>query len=63
MQEWPERFPIVDFYLANASRYQIKGYIDPNLTLIDVGRPEHLPIAEEFLKKEFTSATPEVEIK
>ena len=63
MQEWPERFPIVDFYLANASRYQIKGYIDHNLTLIDVGRPEHLPIAEEFLKKEFTSATPEVEIK
>ena len=52
MQEWPERFPIVDFYLANASRYQIKGYIDHNLTLLDVGRPEHLPIAEEFLKKE-----------
>ncbi len=55
MQEWPERFPIVDFYLANASRYQIKGYIDPNLTLIDVGRPEHLPIAEAFLKKEAAS--------
>ena len=55
MQEWPERFPIVDFYLANASRYHINAYIDPNLTLIDVGRPEHLPLAEAFLKKEAAS--------
>ena len=51
MAGWPEKFPIVDFYLDNASEYRIEGRFFSRLKLIDVGRLEHLPVAEEFLNK------------
>ena len=51
MASWPEKFPIVDFYLDNASEYKIEGRFFSCLKLIDVGRLEHLPVAEEFLKR------------
>ena len=51
MASWPEKFPIVDFYLDNASEYKIEGRFFRRLKLIDVGRPEHLQIAEEFLNR------------
>ena len=55
MASWPEKFPIVDFYLDNASEFKIEGRFYKRLKLIDVGRLEHLPVAEEFLKRKQTA--------
>lgn len=38
MEKWPERFPIVDFYLANCDKYLIKGIEVPGLSIRDVGK-------------------------
>ena len=51
MQGWEEKFSIVDFYLANAADCHFEGRFIRNLELIDVGRLEHLPLAEDFLKR------------
>ena len=49
MKGCPERFPIVDFYLEKAASYKIIG-VKTESTLIDVGKPENLNLAEEFLE-------------
>lgn len=51
MQDWPEKFPIVDFYLKMADKYIIKGYIDNNLEMVDVGKLDSLERAEELCRK------------
>ena len=38
MEKWPERFPIVDFYIANCGKYLIKGIEVPGLSIRDVGK-------------------------
>ncbi len=38
MEKWPERFPIVDFYIANCDKYLIKGIEVPGLSIRDVGK-------------------------
>lgn len=50
MQEWPDRFSIIDFYLANCRDYDIRGYVQPDLRLMDVGKIDTLHTAEEFIK-------------
>ncbi|MBQ7773879.1 MAG: NTP transferase domain-containing protein [Bacteroidales bacterium] len=52
MQEWPERFSIVDFYLQMADKYIIKGYVKDDLRMVDVGKLDSLKEAEEFLNDE-----------
>lgn len=42
LEQWPERFPIMDFYLTVCSKHIIKGYFPDGLQLIDVGKPEAL---------------------
>lgn len=42
MQDWPDRFSIIDFYLAEAAHGIIRGYEPASLDLIDVGSPERL---------------------
>lgn len=49
MEKWPERFPIVDFYLQMADKYIIKGYVKNDLKMVDVGKLDSLDEAEEFL--------------
>ena len=42
----PERFPIMDFYLAACEKYPIYGVVAHDLKLVDVGKLETLPEAE-----------------
>ena len=49
MEKWPERFPIVDFYLQMADKYIIKGYVKNDLKMVDVGKLDSLDEAEKFL--------------
>lgn len=38
MESYPDVFPIMDFYLSNCSTCLIKGFIQPELEMIDVGK-------------------------
>lgn len=49
MENWPEKFPIVDFYLQMADKYIIKGYVKNDLKMVDVGKLDSLEEAEKFL--------------
>lgn len=49
MDEWPEKFPIIDFYLSLASKMTVRGVLDNNLQLMDVGKQETLAEAESFV--------------
>lgn len=49
MADWPERFGIIDFYLAVAASRPIYGVVAENLRLIDIGSPEKLAEAESFV--------------
>ena len=49
LEDWPERFPIMDFYLKACGDNQIRGYEAKNLRLLDVGKLDTLDKAEEFI--------------
>ena len=48
MEGWPEKFSIIDFYLAMADKYIIKGYVKNDLELVDVGKLDSLDKAQEL---------------
>ena len=50
MDEWPERFGIIDFYLKACADRPIYGYLKDDLHLLDVGKLDSLEKAEEFVK-------------
>ena len=50
MEDMPDKFGIMDFYLDNCSRKQIHGCLMEDLMLMDVGKTETLKEAEVFLK-------------
>ena len=50
LADWPERFPIMDFYLAECANHRIMGYEAKNLRLLDVGKLDSLEQAEQFIK-------------
>lgn len=50
MEEWPEKFPIMDFYIKNCAQMTIRGVLNSNLRLLDVGKQDTLTAAEEFLQ-------------
>jgi len=49
MEQWPERFPIIDFYLSVADKVCIKGDCQ-QLRWLDVGKLDSLDKAEAFFK-------------
>ncbi len=49
MASWPERFPIMDFYLQACADHLIRGYEATNLRLMDVGKLDTLDEANDFL--------------
>lgn len=49
LDEWPERFPIMDFYLKACADHLIRGYEASDLRLLDVGKLDTLDKAEEFV--------------
>lgn len=51
MQDYPERFSIMDFYLSICHEVPIKAYVQPDLQLLDVGKQDTLTVAETFLKR------------
>ena len=48
---WEGKFSIMDFYLAACGQTDYSGYLAEKLELIDIGKPETLARAEEFVKK------------
>jgi len=48
MEQWPEKFPIIDFYLNRCAERRIKGYLKSDLQLLDVGKLDTLASAESF---------------
>ncbi len=51
MEQEPDKFPIMDFYLKHCDKVRIEGYVKNNLKLMDVGKQETLKEAEKFLKE------------
>lgn len=47
MEDWPEHFSIIDFYLNSAAIRPIYGVVATDLNLIDIGSPAKLAEAEE----------------
>jgi MurNAc alpha-1-phosphate uridylyltransferase len=50
MDEFPDKFGIIDFYLKVCSKANIKGYMKSDLKLMDVGKQETLKDADDFIK-------------
>lgn len=50
LADWPERFPIMDFYLKTCGSHPIGGYEAQELKLLDVGKLDTLDIANTFIK-------------
>lgn len=50
MMDYPEKFSITNFYIENCHRLLIRGYVQPDLRLLDVGKQDTLAAAELFLK-------------
>jgi NDP-sugar pyrophosphorylase family protein len=51
MENWPARFPIMDFYLSECADHLIRGVEVKDLKLMDVGKLDTLHDAEEFLRQ------------
>lgn len=49
MDDEPDKFPIMDFYLKHCDKVRIEGYVKNDLKLMDVGKQETLREAEKFL--------------
>lgn len=49
LSEWPDRFPIMDFYLSACATHLIKGFEAIDLRLMDVGKMDTLDQAENFI--------------
>lgn len=47
---WPERFPIVDFYIQECARHRVHGVCVDGLKMMDVGKLDSLRSAEEFVR-------------
>lgn len=49
MQTWPDKFPIIDFYLDRCLERNIRGYLKSDLRLLDVGKLDTLEQANTFI--------------
>ena len=50
MEDWPDRFPIMDFYLKVCANHVIRGFEALNLKLLDVGKLDTLEQANMFIE-------------
>ncbi len=51
MEDFKDKFSIIDFYLKICDKVKIKGFFKKDLELIDIGKIETLSKAEEFIKQ------------
>ena len=50
MASWPEKFSVIDFYLAMAASHTIRGVVVPsNTAFVDIGSIEGLREAESLV--------------
>lgn len=49
MEQWPEKFGIIDFYLDACQKANIRGWLKTDLRLLDVGKIDTLREAEMFI--------------
>ena len=52
LTDYPEKFPIMDFYLQQCHKLKIKAYVPDNLRLLDVGKINSLQEAEIFIREQ-----------
>ena len=50
MEQFPDRFPIMDFYLQTCHRAHIYGCQKQDLKILDVGKLDSLELADAFIK-------------
>ena len=50
MEGYPEKFPIMDFYLQQAAEIEIKSHLVSDLRMVDVGKINALKEAEDAIK-------------
>ena len=50
-ENWIGKFPIMDFYLQTCQEAKLGGYAKEDLQLIDIGKPETLAVAEDFIRQ------------
>ncbi|MDH6535647.1 nucleotidyltransferase family protein [Parabacteroides sp. 52] len=51
MEEWTGKFSIINFYLSICAKTNIYAYPSQDLRLLDIGKPEALEKAEQWLKE------------
>ena len=51
MEEWTGKFSIINFYLSICARADIHAYLADDLRLLDIGKPETLAKAEDWLRE------------
>ena len=51
MQQMPDKFSIIDFYLQAMNTHRIMGYVPQDFSMLDVGKVDSLAPAEEFVKR------------
>lgn len=49
MDDYPDKFSIIDFYLQHCHSHIIRGHVQPDLRLMDVGKVDTLDKAADFL--------------
>ena len=50
MSHYPERFPIVDFYIEQCQNHVINAYVPSHYRMMDIGKIDHLQEAEQFAR-------------
>ncbi len=51
LTDYPQKFPIMDFYLSRCDKLRIKTIPNPTLRLLDVGKIDTLAAAEAFVEE------------
>jgi hypothetical protein len=49
MDQWPDRFGVMDFYLDVCDKVNIRGKLKDDLRLMDVGKIDTLSEADAFV--------------
>lgn len=57
MNNWPDAFSIIDFYIEECKNMDIAVSVQNNLKLLDVGKQESIRMAAEFLVQQFSNNT------
>lgn len=53
MQTWPDQFSIMDFYLSTITNNNYQAYTEPDMRILDVGKPEAIEQAVHFLDHQY----------